>query len=262
MKTIGLMLMFVGITAAAWAGAIGDAVEVRIRNDSGRELPLYPVAARNADRRAYLEAVKGEQYTIVVRNRLNRRVGVVVAVDGRNIISGAKSWLKNTERMYILEPYGEGEYSGWRANLERINRFYFTDVADSYAAAFKDESAIGVISVAVYPEIQHYDPPPELSWSAPAAPSPMRRESRERAADQAAPTAKSESAGTGYGRQEYSPARTVAFDPERRAVERLFLKYEWHATLCRKGVISCGHQNPLPRNRFWDDGFAPPPPGR
>jgi hypothetical protein len=54
----------------------------------------------------------------------------------------------------------------------------------------------------------------------------------------------------------------VAFDPERRAVERLFLKYEWHATLCRKGVIDCGIPAPLPRNRFWDDGFAPPPPGR
>ena len=262
MKTIGLMLMFVGIATVAWAGAIGDTVEVRIRYDSGKELPLYPVASRTADRRAYVEAVKGEQYTIVVRNRLNRRVGVVVAVDGRNIISGAKSWLKSNERMYILEPYGEGEYSGWRANLEQINRFYFTSAPDSYAAAFKDESAMGVISVAVYPEIQRYVPPPELSWSAPATPSPSLHESRKSAADQAAPAAKSESAGTGYGREEYSPARTMAFDPEPRPVERLFLKYEWHATLCRKGIISCGFPNPVPRNRLWDEGFTPPPPGR
>jgi hypothetical protein len=264
MKTIAVMLMVVGIATVAGAGAIGDAVEVRIRNDSGKELPLYPVAARTADRRAYLEAVKGEQYSILVRNRLNRRVGVVVAVDGRNIISGEKSRLKSTERMYILEPYGEGEYSGWRANLERINRFYFTDVADSYAAAFRDESAMGVIAVAVYPEIQRHEPPAELSRSSPPAPSPMHRESmKSRAADQgASPSARMEGAGTGYGRDEYSPARTVAFNPERRAVERIFLKYEWHATLCRKGVIECGIPAPLPRNRFWDDGFAPPPPGR
>ena len=262
MKTIILMLMVLGVATVAWGGAIGDAVEVRIRNDSGRELPLYPVSARKTDRRAYLEAMKGDQYTIVVRNKLNRRVGVVVAVDGRNIISGAKSWLKSSERMYLLEPYEEGEFSGWRANLERINRFYFTDVPDSYAAAFNDESAMGVIAVAVYPEIQRYVLLPELSRPMPSSPLSSQRESRKSLADQAAPMAKSESAGTGYGREEYSPARSVAFDPESRPVEKIFLKYEWHETLCRKGIITCGVPSTEPRNRFWNSGFAPPPPGR
>jgi hypothetical protein len=262
MKTIILMLMILGVATVTWGGAIGDAVEVRIRNDSGRELPLYPIAARKADRRAYLEAIKGDQYTIVVRNKLNRRVGVVVAVDGRNIISGAKSWLKSSERMYLLEPYEEGEFSGWRANLERINRFYFTDVPDSYAAAFKDESAMGVIAVAVYPEIHRYIPPPELSRPMPISPLFSQKESRKSLADQAAPLAKSESAGTGYGREEFSPARSVAFDPESRPVARLFLKYEWHETLCRKGIITCSFPSTEPRNRFWNEGFAPPPPGR
>lgn len=36
---------------------------------------------------------------IAVRNLLDRKIGVVVAVDGRNIISGKKSWLGNSERM-------------------------------------------------------------------------------------------------------------------------------------------------------------------
>ncbi len=54
-----------------------------------------------------------------------RRVGVVVAVDGRNIISGKQSWLRNDERMYILEPYGVGEFKGWRTSLDSINRRYF-----------------------------------------------------------------------------------------------------------------------------------------
>jgi hypothetical protein len=262
MKAIIFMLIVLGVPTFAWGGAIGDDVEVRIRNDSGRELPLYPVTARKAEQRAYLEAMKGDQYTIVVRNKLNRRVGVVVAVDGRNIISGEKSWLKSSERMYLLGPYEEGEYSGWRANLDRINRFYFTEVPDSYAAAFKDESAMGVIAVAAYQEMQHYMPAPELSRPMPSSQLSSRRESRKSLADQAAPMAKSESAGTGYGREEYSPARSMAFDPESRPVERLFLKYEWHATLCRKGIITCGEPSPEPRNRFWDRGFAPPPPGR
>jgi hypothetical protein len=187
----------------------------------------------------------------MVRNLLNRRIGVVVAVDGRNIISGKKSWLRSDERMYILEPYGQGEFTGWRTSLESINRFYFTDVADSYAAAFHDESAMGLIAVAVYPEVRREE-------SSDLSQAPQRSASRD------APSAKSEmgAAGTGYGRQEHSPARVVAFEPEGVAAERIYIKYEWRTTLCTQGIIRCGSITPS-RNRLWDDAdFAPPPPGR
>ncbi len=104
MRIIILLTALHLIGGAAWAGSIGDSVEIEIRTDSGRILPLYPVSARYPNRKAYAEAVRGENYTILVRNRLDRRVGVVIAVDGRNIISGKKSWLVNSERMYILDP--------------------------------------------------------------------------------------------------------------------------------------------------------------
>jgi hypothetical protein len=267
MKTLGFLVLMLTLTVTAWAGSVGDAVEVQIRSDNGNLLPFYPVASRSSSRRVYAEAVKGDHYTIVVRNRLDRRVGVVIAVDGRNIISGKKSWLKSSEKMYILEPYGEGEYSGWRSGLDRINRFYFTDVADSYAAAFKDESAMGVIAVAVYPEVRRYQPPPpEISaaphGSAPAAPSSADAGARAKKAAPPRDRAEAESAGTGYGRQEYAPATVVEFEAEKRPVDRIYIKYEWRSTLCRKGII--GNCRPGPqRNRLWDnDGFAPPPPGR
>ena len=48
-----------------------------------------------------------------------------------------------------------------------------------------------------------------------------------------------ESAGTGYGHEEYDPSMIVAFDPEKRAVEKIYLKYEWRSTLCRLGVVAC-----------------------
>lgn len=251
MRTILVAIAILTLADGAWAGSIGDAVEVEIRSDSGGSLPLYPVDSYYPNRKAYAEAVKGDHYSIIVRNRLNRRIGVVVAVDGRNIISGKKSWLRNSERMYILEPYGSGEYTGWRTGMDTINRFYFTSAGDSYAAAFKDRSAMGVIAVAVYPEVRRYVEPQEMS----------RYKSRDRAA--AAPSAKgeSESAGTGFGREEYAPARMVAFEPESSAVEKIFLKYEWRSTLCRKGIVHCGTERPS-RNRMWDDdGFAPHPPG-
>ncbi len=248
-RILVLAAVILGIAGVASAGSVGDSVEVEVRSDHGGSLLLYPVAAGHGVRKAYAQAVKGENYSIVVRNRLNRRVGVVVAVDGRNIISGKKSWLKNGERMYILEPYGEGEFKGWRTGMETINRFFFTDAADSYAAAFNDESAMGVIAVAAYPEMERFRAYDGLSMS------------ERKSSGRAAPSASSESAGTGFGREEYSPIRVVDFEPEGRAAEKIYIKYEWRSTLCRKGIISCARPAP-PRNRMWDDDdFAPHPPG-
>ena len=70
-----------------------------------------------------------------------------------------------------------------------------------------------------------------------------------------------DSAGTGYGRDAYSPSRVVAFEPEDRTMEKIYIKYEWRETLCRLGVIRCAKPPCQPRNRFWNDyGYAPPPP--
>lgn len=257
MRAMLLLMVLLGVVSTAWGGSAGDAVDVRIRSDNGCELPLYPVSAQSPSRKVYAEATKGDNYGIVVRNRLNRRVGIVIAVDGRNIVTGKKSWLRNDERMYILEPFAVGEFKGWRTGDDRINRFYFTTAADSYAAAFNDETAMGVIAVAVYPEVRRYEEPVEMYGGASRSPSPAPPAQRKALASDRS----SESAGTGYGREEYSPVRTVEFEPEHAAVEKIYVKYEWHETLCRKGIIRCAGS--LPPNRMWnDDCYAPPPPVR
>jgi len=262
-----LAVLLFGLSASAWASA----VDVRVVSDRKGVLSLYPVNAngRGNTYRAYLEAERGEKYGIRIANRTGRRIGVVVAVDGRNIISGKKSHLRNSERMYILGPYESAVYDGWRTARDTVNRFYFTEPGDSYAAAFGDRSAMGVIAVAVYREKQ-LPPPPRLRHdresggrmgddrgmagkSAPAAPMGAERKSL-------APQAREESAGTGFGEESHSPSIRVAFDPEHRVAERHFLKYEWRDTLCRKGILDCRYS----RNRFWDDDaeYAPYPPGR
>ena len=242
MMLIAAIFLFVG-AAGAYAATVGNSVQVEIRAGDGRSLPLFPTSAAFQKTKVYAEAIKGSEYTIRVRNLLPRRVALAIAVDGRNIISGQKSWLRNNERMYILEPYEACEYRGWRTGSDRVNRFYFTDVADSYAAAFGDESAMGVIAVAVYPEVQRQEvpaPPAGLSreQSGAAAQAP-------RAAGKASSDRAKESAGTGYGREEHSPSRVVAFEPEARPVETVLIKYEWRSTLCRMGIVSCSA--PLPR---------------
>jgi hypothetical protein len=249
------------------AASVGQAVTVELRSADGRELPFYPAPGQGGDHRVYAEAVQGSEYHIVVHNHLGRRVGLVIAVDGRNIVSGAKSWLGSGERMYILDPYGTQEYDGWRTGQDRVNRFYFTSAGDSYAAAFDDTSAMGVVAVAVYAEFQPPLPvrPHRIGCNAPAgasaaagmaAPAPSCRAEAKKTL--ATPSAQDE-AGTGYGPEEYSPCITVAFQPEAQAREKSFIKYEWRNTLCRMGIL----RNPPPVNRMWNDaGFAPPPPGR
>jgi hypothetical protein len=280
MKVVSIIILAIVLCAASvWAGCLGETVEVRIVNDEGRTLPTYPVKIDYGVRKAYTEAVKGDHYRIEVRNLLDRRIGLVIAVDGRNIISGTKSWLRNNERMYILEPYSSGSFAGWRTAQDRINRFYFTDVPDSYAAAFGDESAMGVIAVAVYPELKRCDLPMPLSRMSPSllreqegkgtgqtdkaqAKPPAPAASKDHLEKKAARSEQAmESAGTGYGRDEYSPSHIVSFEPEKRTAETIYLKYEWRSTLCKLGVVECSPKSRRTPNRLWDnDGYVPPPP--
>jgi hypothetical protein len=234
-------------------------ISVDIVSDNGSIYPSYPVSSRDRSVRAYVEAIRNDRYGIRVTNRSNQRVGVVIAVDGRNIISGEKSYLRNTERMYILDPYAQGTYTGWRTGRNEIRRFYFTDAGDSYAGAWDDHSAMGVIAVVAYAEQRQ-----QVSRRGDDA---MRR-SAPMAAAPAAGRYGAESvdgAGTGYGERERSTSVRVEFTPERHALARHFYKYEWRETLCQKNIISCrpSRRDRQRDNRFWpNDGYVPPPPSR
>jgi hypothetical protein len=261
MKRLSGALALLAACAAAQAH-VSSSVVVEIVGTDGRSFREIPVTARDGAQRSYLLAEKGARYAVRVRNTGGERLGLVIAVDGRNIIDGRKSELARGEPMYVLGAWDTQSYAGWRANLDAINEFYFTDWSDSYAEAFADRSARGVIAVAVYPEV----PPP------PPAPAPYRGEegSRGDAAGAAAPAAESrdlakserraDSAGTGYGERRVDRAVQVEFQAQSKAESRHLIKYEWRETLCRKRVLECGEQN-----RFWDEsvlGFAPPPPRR
>lgn len=243
-------------------------VDVRIVSDSGGEFAKYRTYARvpRDGKYSYVEAVRGERYAIQVTNRSDRRIGIVIAVDGRNIISGKKSDLARHERMYVIGPYETNTFEGWRTAMDRTNRFYFTEQSDSYAEkVFADASAMGTVALAVYreklPEVMHYHDKPLSAQEAPsaAAPNAAPRASDESASADRAEAKKSEQAGTGFGETTHSPARVVDFQPERTVAEKIVMKYEWRSELCKKGIISglgCA-----PANRFWPDQqeFAPIP---
>ena len=234
-------------------------VDVEIISDKGDVFPVIPFKDFRTGCthviKKYLEAKRGKNYSIVIRNNMNERIGVVIAVDGRNIITGKKSFLKNNEMMYIIGPYGYSRLEGWRTDEDTVHQFYFTDIRDSYAVkTFRDTSAMGVIAVTVFREKEK----PRILYErqtqkekAPGAPqSPARSESKRYESD---------TAGTGFGNEKYSPVIKVEFEPESIPYEKILLKYEWHEVLCKKGLLKCW---PEERNRLWDEGeYAPYPPG-
>ncbi|HFD12651.1 MAG TPA: hypothetical protein ENJ32_09310 [Crenotrichaceae bacterium] len=223
------------------------AVDVFIVNDRGQRLSAYPVRSSSRLEKEYIEAQEGQPYSINIINRSNERIGVVIAVDGRNIISGKYSKLRSKERLYILDPHQRQSFSGWRSGKNRIKRFYFTDAGQSYAASFNDYSALGVIAVAAFRE-QRY-------------PEYRSRKKPKRYTYQSKPHSSRESAATGWGRSEYSPSQKVEFHAQKKPFNKHLIKYEWREALCERHILDCYRSPHSRQNRMWDDDdrYAPPP---
>ena len=225
-------------------------VEVNIVADQRGILRKFDARSKRADvERSFVIARNDERYRIQVRNISNKRIGVVIAVDGRNIISGKKSYLTFRERMYVLHPYQTQEFEGWRTGRNRTHRFYFTGMSDSYAANWGDTTAMGVIAVAVFRERRQ-----QISRKGLGKGRDKQRLGESRSMREAP--------GTGFGENEWSPSREVIFFAHNRPIEKKFIKYEWHSTLCRLAVIRC--RSDYKQNRFWpapnrDEGYAPFP---
>jgi hypothetical protein len=254
MKRRQFFAMFIaitGMTACASDAVVSTQpylpVTLSVVGDNQGQLPEFPLNTDALHYRAYIQATQNDRYRLRVVNNSNQRVGLVIAVDGRNIVSGQQSWLANGERMYVLNPHDSGDYEGWRTGTNQTNRFYFTEAVNSYAAAWGDNSAMGVIAMAVYAE----------------RPRPVILNKEDAVSSRSAP-APAPAVGTGFGESTYSPSTNVSFEPNAEPLEKLVLKYEWRETLCRKGIVrDCVGAKGNSGNRMWqEDGFAPPPPTR
>ena len=90
------------LSLPAAAGYRGSDVSVEVIDEQGSAFQQVPVKHTGGAYRAYLQADRGARYRIRVSNPTGSRIGVVVAVDGRNIINGAQSQLAKGEPMYVL----------------------------------------------------------------------------------------------------------------------------------------------------------------
>jgi len=271
-----------------WPGcddtAHGRLIDVQIQVGD-RNVLLYP--SPRWDGRRYFEAMKGREYAVTLRNTTNERIGVLVAVDGLNVISGTRSALTGGESMYVLDPHGSATIRGWRTSLNDIRRFLFVDEERSYATRTGQANGdLGWVRVLAFRENQPmvwHDQRcriderdiPEPQAAAPAAPEARgdggasRANEAPRAArkDAEGPagqafgdkTEAESNPGTGWGRGSYDPVRKVEFVAQARPLDRIVLRYEYAGGLRALGIE--------PR-REWDRtgqrdrgllGFAQPP---
>ena len=105
--------------AGVWQ-ASGSLVDLSVEVE-GAAAPLY--FARDGSGRYYLEARAGCAYAVRIANHSPERIGVVLAVDGLNAISGERelgpSDPARRGRMYVIDPWDEVHVRGWRTRTDQ-----------------------------------------------------------------------------------------------------------------------------------------------
>lgn len=237
-----LCISYLLFSVQAFAGGRNShsGITVEVVSDQRGNLRKHQAHTQgNSEHRSYVVAQDNERYTIRIRNNSDERVGLVIAVDGRNILTGRKSYLRPNEKMYVLQPYASSEYAGWRTSRNGVNRFFFTDMDNSYSAAWEDFSAMGIIAVAAFPERYQQDQYHTGRNKGNKKSSKVRKHGK--------------SAGTGFGEERWSPSRAVHFVAQQHPMMRELIKYEYRSSLCRRGIVRCRPE------RNHNRGFAPYP---
>jgi hypothetical protein len=219
------------------------------------------------DGRWYVEALKGREYAIRLRNRYPVRVAVALSVDGLNTID-ARHTSAAGARKWVLDPYETVIISGWQTSQTEARRFEFTTEARSYAEALGKTANLGVISAVFFKERVPAVVAGETSAddargraAAPSAPAPAAEKSASAAGRRA--QQENEYAATGMGRPTGHAVTQIKMDLEPAPVQTVNIRYEFRAQLVRLGVLrSTSTVDPLQRRERasgFEPGFCPEP---
>ncbi|WLA08447.1 hypothetical protein MO328_19300 [Xanthomonas translucens] len=255
---IGLLCGFRPYPAAP-ASAAAVALRVIDRDADGADLPQY---AQRGER--WIAAEPGHRYALRLTNRSDRRVLVVLSVDGVNAVSGQTA--SSDQRGYVLAPWQSTEIAGWRKSQREIAQFVFTDLADSYAARTGRPDNVGVIGMAVFDEAPTIVPQASVEQSRERADASMPAAAAMAAAlvqESDAAQGKLQRLGTGHGEREWSPSRVTEFErASDLPQQRLQLRYDSHARLVARGVIPRPRRYPRVADmpQAFPGDFVPDPP--
>ena len=228
----------------------------------GRRQPEYHVRDKT-----YIEARRGAEYELQIRNPLPVRVAVALSVDGLNSIDARHTSAWNSSK-WVIEPYGTITIGGWQMSSERARRFYFTTENDSYAAKLGQTANIGVISAVFFRERESYPvpitPPPQsrkpVDRGQPREePSSEAQRSDSAAKGRVLTPSNDDYAATGIGRSVRNDVRWIQMDLDSRPAAERSIRYEFYAALLRLGVVPRPSDVDPLRRREQSRGFSPEP---
>jgi hypothetical protein len=219
------------------------------------------------DGRWYVEARKGREYAIRLRNPYAVRVAVALSVDGLNTIDARETTAADA-RKWVLGAYETVTISGWQTSQEEARRFEFTTEARSYGQALGKTANLGVISAVFFKERVRTIRPDmsndNASPRAQAPPSSAPAEQEAAAAPGKNERARDEYAATAMGRRTGHAVAQVWLDLEDAPVQTVNVRYEFHPQLVRLGILPPAPTvDPLQRRERahgFAPGFCPEPP--
>jgi hypothetical protein len=208
------------------------------------------------DQRLYVEALKGREYAIRLRNPYGVRAAVALSVDGLNTIDARETTARNA-RKWVLGPYETVTISGWQTSRTHARAFEFATEERSYGQALGKTANLGVISAVFFRErAPQYSQlrDQESRHAAPASPpAAARSEAGKAAAD--------EYAATGMGRRTDHAVEQVWLDLDETPASSVNVRYEFRPQLVRLGVLPFPRRaDPLTRRehaRGFEPEFAP-----
>lgn len=112
----------------------------------GRPVPEYRLGDT-----AYVEALRGREYSVRLRNMTGERIAVALSVDGLNSIDARATTAADATK-WILGPWETLTLDGWQTSGATARRFFFTSEARSYGAWLGQTKNLGLISAAFFRE--------------------------------------------------------------------------------------------------------------
>jgi len=221
--------------------------------------------------RWYIEAIKGREYAIRLRNPHAVRVGVALSVDGLNTIDARETTAAGA-RKWVIGPHETITISGWQTSKTQARRFEFTTEERSYGQALGKTTNLGVISAVFFKERvaeMTIDMSHDHARNSPAPAPQSLGSARERDAAGVSPAAEAkksdnEYAATGMGRATGHVVTQVLLDLEDAPAQTTSIRYEFRPQLVRLGILLRATEiDPLRRReraRGFEPGFSPEPP--
>jgi len=244
-----LVLATPGFSAAGHDPSAAPDVEILVNG--------VPQTRYAHDGRWYVEALKGREYAIRLRNPYPVRVAVALSVDGLNSIDARQTTAADA-RKWVLGPYQTVTISGWQTSASHARAFEFTTEERSYGQALGKTANLGTISAMFFRErapqysLRRDQQAPHAESEAPAPPAAGQSSNKAAADDYAA---------TGMGRRTDHAVERVWLDLEDLPAASVNIRYEFRPQLVRLGIVPAPTPgDPLRRReraRGFEPGFAP-----